>query len=157
MPKSGCSKQNHSDRYMYDQSSPLQDYSDINQRKKWVINLSITPLTPTQEVLLVHGLNFAVTPNNPAILEYIASIEVVCQNLNNNYAEELRSDVYRALRHSHPPNPNLRKEEMKALKQLKTDKDHMVLTANKGVSMVVIDWQEYIPKNQGTFRRHQHL
>ena len=77
-------------------------------------------------------------------MEYITSIEVAYQNLNNNEAEELRSDVYRALRHSCPPKPNLRKEEMKALKQLKTDKDHMVLTADKGVTMVVMDRQEYI-------------
>ena len=35
---------------------------------------------------------------------------------------------------------------MKALKQLKTDKDHMVLTADKGVAMVVMDRQEYIQK-----------
>ena len=131
---------------MYDQSSPLQDYSDINQRNKWVINLSSTPLTPTQEALLVHGPNFAVTPKNLPILEYITSIEVACQNLYNNEAEELRSDFYRALRHSHPPKPNLRKEEMKALKQIKTDKDHMALTADKEVAMVVMDRQEYIQK-----------
>ena len=34
---------------------------------------------------------------------------------------------------------------MKALKQLKTDKDLMVLTADKGVAMVVMDRQECIP------------
>ena len=67
-------------------------------------------------------------------------------NLNNNEAEELRSDIYRTLRHFHPPKPNLRKEEMKALKQLKTDKDHMVLTADKGVALVVMDRQDYIQK-----------
>ena len=95
---------------------------------------------------MAHGPNFAVTAKNLPILEYITSIEVTYQNLNNSEGEELRSDVYRALRHSNPPKPNLRKEEMKALKQLKTDKDHMVLTADKGVAMVVIDRQEYIQK-----------
>ena len=35
---------------------------------------------------------------------------------------------------------------MKALKQLKTDKDHIVLTADKGVAMVVMDRKEYIQK-----------
>ena len=97
-------------------------------------------------MLLAHGPKFVVTPKNPSILEYITSIEVACQMLNNNEAEELRSDCYRALRHSHPPKPNLRKEEMKALKQLKTDKDCMVLTADKGVAMVVMNRQEYIQK-----------
>ena len=67
-----------------------------NQRKKWVINLSDVPFTPTQEVVLAHRPNFAVTPKNPPILEYITSLEVACQKLNTNTAEELRSEVYRA-------------------------------------------------------------
>ena len=55
---------------------------------------------------------------------------------------------YRALRHSHPPRPNLSKEEWKALKQLKTDKECIVLTTYKGVSLVVMDRQEYIKKTK---------
>ena len=31
-------------------------------KKKWVINLFDVPLTPTQEAVLAHGPNFAVTP-----------------------------------------------------------------------------------------------
>ena len=72
----------------------------------------------------------------------------VCQILNTNEAEEIGADIYRALRHSHPPKPNLSKEEWKALKQLKTDKDHIVLTADKGVALVVMDRQKYILKNR---------
>ena len=67
--KSGHSKQchsgiyMHSGRYMYQQEPELQhDQNTINQKKKWVINLSDVPITPTQEALLAHGPNFAVTP-----------------------------------------------------------------------------------------------
>ena len=56
---SGHSKKCHSSRYMY-QSEPLQHHSNINQRKKWVINLSDIPLTPTQEVLLAHSAHFGI-------------------------------------------------------------------------------------------------
>ena len=49
--KSSHSKQEHSGRYMYDQSSPLPGHSNNNQRKKWVINLSCTPLTPTPSII----------------------------------------------------------------------------------------------------------
>ena len=117
--RSGCSKQEHDGRYMYDCSNPFQDHQNINQNKKWGINLSSTPLTPTQEVLLAHGPNFAVKPPNLPILEYITSIELAYQRVNTNEAEELRADIHKALRHSHPPRPNLRKEERRALKQLK--------------------------------------
>ena len=46
----------------------------------------------------------------------------------------------------HQLKPNLKKEEIKAMKQLKADKDCMVLTAEKGVALVVIDKSHYIKK-----------
>ena len=151
--KSGCSKQchsgiyMHSGRYMYQQDLELQHgQNTINQKKKWVINLSDVPLTPTQDEVLPHGPNFAVTPKNPPILEYITSLEVACQKFNTNAAEELRSEVYRALRYSRLPKPNLKKEEMKALKQLRLERNQMVLTADKGVAMVVMNRHDYIKK-----------
>ena len=41
---------------------------------------------------------------------------------------------------------NISKEEGKALTELKKDKDQMVLTADKGVAMVVLDKEEYQQK-----------
>ena len=102
----------NSSRYMYQQDTDTDQDRDTNQvqdsdpdqdqKKKWVINLSDVPLTPMQEAVLAHGPNFAVTPKNLPIVEYITPLEVACQKLNTNTAEELRSEVYRALRHSHP-------------------------------------------------------
>ena len=150
--KSGHSKQCHSGiymnsgRYMYQQGPDQNDQNTINQKKKWVISLSDVPLTPTQKAVLAHGPNFAVTPRNPPILDYITSLEVACQKLNTNTAEELRSEVHRALRYSQPSKPNLKKEEMKALNQLRLEKNQMVLTADKGVAVVVINRHDYIKK-----------
>ena len=50
------------------------------------------------------------------------------------------------LRKAKTPKPNLAKEERIGLLQLKKDKDKVVLTADKGVAMVVMDKQEYISK-----------
>ena len=44
------------------------------------------------------------------------------------------------------PKPNLNKEETKGLPELRKDKDRLVLTADNGVAMVVIDKEEYIQK-----------
>ena len=66
--------------------------------------------------------------------------------MDTNTAEELRSEAYRVLRKPHHPKPNLKKEDIIALKQLKSDKSHMVLTADKGVVLVVIDTVDYIKK-----------
>ena len=90
---------------------------------KWVINLSSTPLTEDQESLLKHGPNFANTPQRPLHGEYIKAIETACQSLDAKSAEELRSDVYRVLRHPHQLRPTLSKGEMTAIKQLKADKE----------------------------------
>ena len=42
--------------------------------------------------------------------------------------------------------PNLTKEERIGLTQLKKDEDRVVLTADKGVVIVVMDKQDYIKK-----------
>ena len=60
--------------------------------------------------------------------------------------EELRADTYRVLRHPHNLKPNLSRGEIEAMKQLKAEKDHMVLTADKGVTLVVMNRSDYIRK-----------
>ena len=87
-----------------------------------------------------------ITPKKPPLGHYISNIEKACQSLDTNLAKELRSEVYRELRQPHQLKPNLKQEEMIALKQLKTDKNCMVLTADKGVKLVVLDKVDYIKK-----------
>ena len=113
---------------------------------KWVINLSNTPLTEDQEALLKHGPNFAITPRRPPHEEYIKAIETACLSLDAKLAEELRSDIYRVLRHPRQLKPNMSKGEMAAIKQIKADKDRIILTADKGVALVIIEKKDYIEK-----------
>ena len=70
-------------------------------------------------------------------------METAWQRLTNQDAEELRPDINGLLRQAHAPKPNLNKEERKVLSELKRDKDIIVLTADKGVAMVVLDKKEY--------------
>ena len=46
------------------------------------------------------------------------------------------------------PNPNLTKAQSQAIRELKRDRDCMVLTADKGVAMVIMDRQDYINKSK---------
>ena len=82
-----------------------QGSSNEEPNPKWVINLSNKPLTPAQRSVLAKGPNFVVTPRQPPNLEYITAIEAACTKLSQQDAEELRADVNRVLRSSHPPNP----------------------------------------------------
>ena len=138
-------------------SRSSQGSSNEEPNPKWVINLSNKPLTPAQRSVLAKGPNFAVTPRQPPNLEYITAIEAACTKLSQQDAEELRADVNRVLRSSHPPKPNLTKAQNIALRELKRDRDRIVLTADKGVAMVVMDKQDYINKanqllNQNTYK-----
>ena len=47
---------------------------------------------------------------------------------------------------SHAPKPNLIKEEIKALAELWKDNNRAILTADKGVAMVIMDKKDYIEK-----------
>ena len=134
-----------------------QGSSPEDPNPKWVINLSSKPLTPAQRSVLAKGPNFAVAPKQPPNLEYITAIEAACTKLSQQDAEELRAEVNRVLRSSHPPKPNLTKAQNLGLRELKRDRDCIVLTTNKGVAMVIMDIQDYISKsnsllNQNTYR-----
>ena len=74
----------------------------------------------------------------------------MCQKLTEQDVEELRADINGLLRKTQAPKPNLNKAEVKALAELKRDKDRIVLTGHKGVAMVVLHRENYIKmaKNQ---------
>ena len=96
--------------------------------------------------LLSHRPNYAMVPKNPPIMEYIATIEKACTSLQPGKVEELRGDVKANIKKMQLPKQNLTKKEHKALEELKKDKTRMILNADKGVSIVVLDREEYIKK-----------
>ena len=72
----------------------------------------------------------------------------MCSKLKEDEAMELRSYINALLRKSEAPKPNLTKEERIGLAKLKKDKDRIILTADMGVAMVVMDREEYVSKAQ---------
>ena len=111
----------------------------------WVRNISSTPLT--QKKLLSHGPNYAVVPKSLPITEYIATIEQACTALQQGKVEELRGEVKATIKKIQPP------KYKKAWEELKKDKNRIILTADKGVSIVVIDKEEYIRKAEELLRQ----
>ena len=80
------------------------------------------------------------------IVECVAVVEKVCQKLTPGEADEFRAEVKAILKKTPPPRHNLTKDEQKAIRELKRDKTREVLTADKGVSLVVMDKEQYIKK-----------
>ena len=64
----------------------------------------------------------------------------------NGEAEELRAEVKAVLKKVQHPKANITREEQKALNELKKDTNRVILTADKGTCLVVMDKEEYINK-----------
>ena len=128
-------------------SNPPNPHTGRDQSDKWVINLSNTP-SPANSYPYY---KFAITPKYPPIDAYIMATELASSKLPIQEAEEFRSDVNRLLKHQqHPHNQhyNLTPAQHRALTQLKQDNNRVVLTADKGVAMVIMDQQDYNTKAQ---------
>ena len=111
-----------------------------------MVNLSKTPLTPAQESLLSKSPNFVITPNNPPNIDSITAIELVCHKPLDQDSQELRTETNCLLKKARAPRANITREEKKALRELRKDKERIVLTADKGVAMVVLVKKEYLEK-----------
>ena len=82
-------------------------------------------------------------------MKFISAIESVCQRLLDQDDQELRPETNYLLRRAKCPRSNITMGEKKALKELREDQYRMVLTADKGEAMVVMDRKEYIDKVEG--------
>ena len=144
----GCSnkgqvKSSSSHPYIHGDDTTTED------TKKWVKNLSDTPLTEEQERLLAWGPKFSIKPRQPPVREYIVAVEQACSRLSPREADEMRVEVKKALKKTQctPRSPsNITREEYKAFKELKEDKSRIILTMNKGVALVIMDKAEYNKK-----------
>ena len=119
-----------------------------NNQGCWVRNFSKTPLMDAQQSLLSHSQNFVIVPREPPTCESIAATEKACLQLAQGKAEELRGEVKALLRKDHKVRPNISREEHQALREMKRDNTRMVLTADKGVLLVVLDRDEYTAKSE---------
>ena len=118
-------------------------YTNNDCTSKWVINLSKTPLTTDQLSLLQKGPNF--------IEAYTTVVEQASSKLPAQEADEFRSDVNKLLKQLPTQcnnQCNLNPIQCKTHMQLKQDNSSVVLTADKGLAMVIMDKEDYTNKAQ---------
>ena len=72
-------------------------------------------------------------------------------------AEELRSETSRVLTCDLHLRPSVNREEAQALKELGQDKDRVIVTAGKGVAMVILDKQDCIYNAQTILVQRTHI
>ena len=123
-------------------------------KRKWVINLSSKPLTDGEQSLLQKEPKFAVCSSRVPFTRYIAVTKRICDVLGENTAGKDCTEIYQKTKevlqhykkketHTH----NITKEEREAIKTLREDASGMVITADKGVALVVMDRSQYIDKS----------
>ena len=119
---------------------------DKTRENTWVKNLSSTALTQDQIKALAHGPNFAIVPRSPPVGEYIVAIDNACNKLQQGKAEELEGEIKSVLKKIQAPKYNITREERKAIAELRRDKTRIILTADKGVSIVFMERDDYNKK-----------
>ena len=80
---------------------------------------------------------------NPPIIQYVVAIEQVCTKMEEDKAEEFRVQVKVAIQRIQKSKPNITREERTALTKLKKDPSRMVLAADKGVALGVMNMEDY--------------
>ena len=77
----------------------------------------------------------------------------MCQQLKQGKVEELRGETKSILKSIQPPKPNISKEEAKAIQDLKRDQEKIILITDKGMSMTVLDKEDYIKKSEDLLKQ----
>ena len=122
-------------------------------RIKWVINLSSKPFSDGEQSLLQKGPKFTVSSSKVPLTEDIAVTKRICDELSENTTGRDCTEIYQktkeVLQHfkeKKGPTCNATRKEQEAIKTLKEDSSCVVLTADKGVALVVMDKSQYIDK-----------
>ena len=95
------------------------------------------------------GLNFTPAPTKLPLVDTIAAVEEGARQLNEEDAEDLRGRVCGILRRAKPPKDNLSKEQRKALKELRSLENEVILPADKGKATVMMNREDYDTKMRG--------
>ena len=130
----------------------LQHNKDKKRPKtdeNWVRNISSRPLDKTETRVLSYGLKHSVTPKRIPTESIVSSVEAVLsrqRDLSESAKDNIRSRIASTVQSASIPDNNLTKDEQQALKRLKNDNDIVILPADKGRVIVVMDKTDYFDK-----------
>ncbi|KAK9402181.1 hypothetical protein NXF25_010537 [Crotalus adamanteus] len=114
--------------------------------KQTVHNISDRILTKAEINVLSKGFNFAVAPKHIPTETIICGVKTSLTKINPDDANKIRLEITNILCTSKPPKSNLPKEEQTALRNLKEDTSIIILPADKGNAMVVMNTSDYQTK-----------
>ena len=122
--------------------------TDVVDIGNWVINLSKKPLLPSERSLFEKGPRFAPTPSKIPFKDFVTEIEASISYLPDESKDQIRISAAAILLRASLPNHNISKEERKALHELKKDRSRVIMKADKGNCLFVLDREEYDSKTE---------
>ena len=134
------------DKMKVQRLSPSND-KELNLRPSWIINLSERKLSGAERSVLSKGPKFATAPKINAI-DIAAPIEAALKlsAATDQVKEMARVKICEAISKAKKPADNLNKEERKAARKLRNDKEIKILHADKGNATVVMNTIDYDKK-----------
>ena len=130
-------REKHGRKFRHSHSKRSPVHSGLSLKDKWVMNLSSEELSALERSGLEKGLKFAIAPR---------SQNADCWNCRRCRGEHLSTQRRPLPRRAKPPPKNIQKDVFNALIALKKDPDRLVLSADKGNCVVVMDKQQYHDK-----------
>ena len=131
-----------------DSNTDTDSLNESHPADKWVRNLSNRDLSESELSVLRRGPNFAITPERKPTAEIITATESVIKQAKFSQAEAdtLRCQVSNILCNSKLPPSNITKEERAAISDLSKDDTIVIVPADKGRCMVVLNKEDYDSK-----------
>ncbi|GJQ70759.1 hypothetical protein Trydic_g691 [Trypoxylus dichotomus] len=93
----------------------------LRPKPKIVVNLSSRPLSDNEELVLAKGVNYAISSKSIPKEGIIAKVEFSIRSLPSVNADQIRFETAKCLIWAKPPRSNLKHEETKALKNLRSE------------------------------------
>ena len=116
-------------------------------KSHWVRNLSNRELANREIEALQNGFNFATTPASIPTCSILANIENGIHQLSDTAKANIRVSVVNILKNSKLPKPSHTSKQLNTtLKNLKNDPSIVILPADKGRCVVVMNAKEYKEK-----------
>ena len=122
-----------------------------------MLNISDKPLTTDEGKLLANWPNYAIVPKDPPITQYVASSRTCMYQVRRREGRGVQSSSKGGYPKKKETQTQHNKGERRAIAELKKDPSRMVLTADKGVALVVMSTEDCKKKaeellNQKTYR-----
>ncbi|GJQ73953.1 hypothetical protein Trydic_g18887 [Trypoxylus dichotomus] len=116
-------------------------------------------LSDNEELALAKGLNYSISHKSIPKEGIIAEVESSIRSLPSVIADQIRFKTAKRLISAKPPRSTLTHEETKALKNLRSDPDSIILPADKGNATVILGKTQYTSKitellTDGTYIPH---